>query len=149
MGQGRNAIWLAQQGWEVTGFDPAGKAVALARQTAAKLGVKIRTEISGAEQFDFGERRWDLILLSYVGVRNVADRVQRGLRPGGVVIIEGFHRDATKGRSIGGSVVFDTDELPKLFPELRLILYEQPTAKADFGGQSVVRLVRYSAERLR
>jgi len=30
MGQGRNGIWLAQQGWDVTGFDPAEKAVALA-----------------------------------------------------------------------------------------------------------------------
>src|SRR5262249_10958353 len=27
MGQGRNSIWLAQQGWDVTGFDPAEKAV--------------------------------------------------------------------------------------------------------------------------
>src|SRR5262249_3026316 len=38
MGQGRNAIWLAQQGWDVTGFAPAEKAVTLAQQTAAKLG---------------------------------------------------------------------------------------------------------------
>src|SRR4051812_46847496 len=34
MGQGRNAIWLAQQGWDVTGFDPAEKAVALAEKDA-------------------------------------------------------------------------------------------------------------------
>src|SRR2546423_521658 len=67
MGQGRNALWLAQQGWEVTGFDPAERAVAVARANAAKLGVKLITEIKSYEQFDFGENRWDLILLSYIG----------------------------------------------------------------------------------
>ena len=49
-------------------------------------------------------------------------------------------------RSIGGSVVFDTGELPKLFPELRVVRYEEPERKADFG-QEMVRVVRYCAER--
>jgi SAM-dependent methyltransferase len=146
MGQGRNAIWLAQQGWDVTGFDPAEKAVALARQTAEELGVKLHTEITGMEDFDFGERRWDLILLSYVGGREAPGRVQRALKPGGVLVLEAFHRDAAKGRSIGGDVVFDTGELPRLFPELRVVRYEEPVATADFGRQKV-RVVRYCAER--
>ncbi len=146
MGQGRNAIWLAQQGWEVTGFDPAERAVALARQTAAKLGVRLHAEIAGMENFDFGERRWDLILLSYVGAREAPGRVQRALKPGGVLVVEAFHRDAAKGRSIGGAVVFDTGELPMLFPELRVVRYEEPVAQADFGRQRV-RVVRYCAER--
>src|SRR5262245_55827538 len=49
MGQGRNAIWLAQQGWDVTGFDPAEKAVALAQETARKLGVHVKAEVKGME----------------------------------------------------------------------------------------------------
>jgi 16S rRNA G1207 methylase RsmC len=57
MSQGRNAIWLAQQGWEVTGFDPADKAVGLARQNAEKLAVKLRTEVKGSEDFDFRGQR--------------------------------------------------------------------------------------------
>jgi hypothetical protein len=61
-------------------------------------------------------------------------------------VIEGFHRDATKGRPIGGGVVFDTGELPKLYPELRVVRYEEPVAMADFG-QANVRLVRYCGER--
>ena len=55
MGQGRNAIWLAQQGWDVTGFDPADKAVALANKTAEGLGLHLKTEITTAEKYDFGE----------------------------------------------------------------------------------------------
>ncbi len=146
MGQGRNAIWLAQQGWDVTGFDPAERAVALAKTNAAKLGVKLTTEIKGYEDFDFGENRWDLIVLSYVGGREFKDRVPRALRPGGIVVLEAFHRDATKSHSIGGAVVFDTAEVPALFPSLRVIRYEEPMAIGDFG-LSRDRLVRYYAER--
>lgn len=146
MGQGRNAIWLAQQGWDVTGFDPAEKAVALAQDTARKLHLNLKTEIKRTEDFDFGERRWDLILVSYAGGRGMADRVQRALKPGGVLVIEGFHRDATKKGPIGGAVVFDTGELPPLFPQLRVVRYEEPIADADFG-QFRVRLVRYCGER--
>src|SRR5947209_1456172 len=76
MGQGRNAIWLAQQGWDVTGFDPADKAVALANQTAAKLGVHLQTEVKDSESFDFGENRWDLILICYAGGRDLTARIE-------------------------------------------------------------------------
>jgi hypothetical protein len=76
----------------------------------------------------------------------MAQQVQRALKPGGILIVEAFHRDATKGRSIGGGVVFDTGELPKLFPELRTVRYEEPVTKADFG-QETVRVVRYCAVR--
>jgi SAM-dependent methyltransferase len=148
MGQGRNAIWLAQQGWDVTGFDPAEKAVAAAQETAKKLGVPLKTEIKSMENFAWGERRWDLILLSYIGGKRMMDTIQRALKPGGILVIEAFHRDATKGRSIGPGVVFDTGDLPKLYPQLRVVRYEEPMGSADFGQrQDRVRLVRYCAER--
>lgn len=146
MGQGRNAIWLAQRGWDVTGFDPATKAVALANRTAEKAGVHLKTEIKGSEEFDFGENRWDLILLSYVHARDLTERIERALKPQGILVIEAFHRDATKGRSIGSGVVFDTGEIPKLFPGLRAVRYEEPLAISDFGQQRV-RVVRYCAEK--
>jgi 2-polyprenyl-3-methyl-5-hydroxy-6-metoxy-1,4-benzoquinol methylase len=146
MGQGRNTIWLAQQGWDVTGFDPAEKAVALAQETGRKLGVHFKSEVKGMEDFDFGERRWDMIVLSYVGGREMAAVFQRALKPGGVLVVEAFHRDATKGRSIGGAVVYDTGELPTLYPQLRVVRYEEPIATADFGREKV-RLVRYCGER--
>ena len=134
MGQGRNAIYLAQQGWSVTGFDPADKAVAQANATAAKLGVKLTTVIQGSEDFDFGQNRWDLVVLSYVTVRDIADRVVAALKPGGIVVIEGFHRDVTKQRPVGGGVVFDSNELLTLFSKLRVLRYEDADATSDFGG---------------
>jgi hypothetical protein len=115
-------------------------------QTASKRGVKLTTEIKRVEDFDFGENKWDLILLSYVGARDMSDKVQRALKPGGIVVLEAFHRDATRGRSIGKGVVFDSGELPALFRDLRVVRYEEPIAVGDFG-QERVRLVRLCAER--
>jgi hypothetical protein len=50
-----------------------------------------------------------------------------------MVLVEAFHRDATKRSSIGGSVVFDTNELLQLFPGFRVVRYEDTDAVADFG----------------
>jgi SAM-dependent methyltransferase len=144
MGQGRNTIYLAQQGWDSVGFDPADRAVAAARDQAAKLGVKITTHIARAEDFDWGDAQWDLIILSYVGGREYVGKVVSALRPGGMVLVEGFHRDATKTHSIGGAVVFDTNELLELFAGLRVVRYEDTRAVADFG-LSDTRVVRLAA----
>lgn len=144
MGQGRNTIYLAQQGWDSVGFDPADRAVAAAQDEAKKLGVRITTHIARAEEFDWGENQWDLIVLCYVGGRDYVARVTRALRPGGMVVVEGFHRDATKNHPIGGAVVFDTNELLKLFEGLRVVRYEDTNAKGDFGLEDT-RVVRLAA----
>jgi len=146
MGQGRNTIYLAQQGWDSAGFDPADRAVAAAQEQAKKLGVTIRTQVARAEDYEWGVARWDLIVLSYVGAREYTAKVSRALRPGGMVIVEGFHRDATRTRPIGGGVVFDTNELLRLFAGLRVIRYEDTTAVGDFG-LAETRVVRLAAVR--
>jgi SAM-dependent methyltransferase len=145
MGQGRNTIWLAQQGWDVTGFDIANEAVAAANENAARLGVKIKGDVARIEDFDFGENRWDLIVLSYAGCGPAADRLQRALKPGGILVEEAFHVDATKDHRIGGSIC-GTGELPHLFQALRAVHYEEPIATPDFAQESM-RIVRYCGEK--
>jgi len=143
MGQGRNAIWLARQGWDVTGFDPADQAVALARELAARAGVEIATATVGSEEFDWGTDRWDLIVLSYVSSREWVDTIHRALRPGGLVVLEAFHEDATRDASIGRGVVFATNELLERFSAFRILDYEDTPATSDFGMREtrVVRLL--------
>ena len=146
MGQGRNALYLAQHGWVVTGFDPAYRAVAAAQEEARRLGVKLTALAVRDDQFDFGKEQWDLIVLSYVGLRHMVPRICDALSPGGLVVVEAFHRDATKNDRIGAGVVFDTNELPRLFECLRVVRYEEPTDMADFGLEPA-RLVRLAARK--
>ena len=81
-----------------------------------------------------------------MGAREYVDRVIRSLKPGGIVVVEGFHRDVTKVNSVGGAVVFDTNELPKLFSRLRVLRYEDVEAKNDFG-RDMNRAVRLLAQK--
>ena len=90
MGQGRNAIYLARQGWTVTGFDPADQAVAVANEEAKRLGIHLTTLTVGDEEFDFGREQWDLIVVSYVSLRHLTARMYDALKPGGLVVVEAF-----------------------------------------------------------
>lgn len=146
MGQGRNALYLAQEGWTVTGFDPADRAVAAAQQEATRLGLKLTALVQRDDQFEFKKDTWDLVVLSYVSLRDLTDRVYDTLKPGGLVVVEAFHRDALKSGPIGGGVVFDTNELLRLFTRFRVIRYEDTDAVADFG-LGHVRVVRLCAQK--
>lgn len=97
MGQGRNALFLAQRGWRVTGFDVSNEGLNVARATAQEANVSLTTQQSTIEDFDYGEAQWDLIALIYVP--NSAHegpamtRLARGLTPGGLLVIESFASD--------------------------------------------------------
>jgi SAM-dependent methyltransferase len=145
MGQGRNAIYLAEQGWNVTGFDPAGEGVSRAKAEAVRLGLQIQAEITTFEKFDFGENCWDLIVLTYEPTKAIAPKIERALKPGGVVLIEDRHVDT---RRIWPAGAFANNELLSLFPSLRVLRYEDLWARPYWSAKKLdERLVRLFAEK--
>jgi SAM-dependent methyltransferase len=144
MGQGRNAVWLARQGWQVTGFDVAGEGLRLAREQAATEGVKIETVYAADRDFDFGKDRWDLIAFIYSPLRELEDRAFAGLRPGGLVVAEAFGNAGDPARASQG-VFYGPNEMRALFEKagFNIIRYEEPVDTADYGLDKVplVRLV--------
>jgi SAM-dependent methyltransferase len=97
MGQGRNALFLAQRGWSVTGFDISEKGLEVARANARKIGVTVRAVNSTIEDFDYGTEQWDLLALIYVPASahegQAMVRLERALKPGGLLVIESFASD--------------------------------------------------------
>lgn len=93
MGQGRNVILLAQQGWDVTGVDLSEEGVNWAKESARKLGVRIDARIQDIYRFDFGDSQWDLICLMYFIIPanqpSLYERMATALKPGGRVVVEG------------------------------------------------------------
>jgi len=150
MGQGRNALFLAQQGWTVTGVDISDVALNQARQQAEKLNVKLTTFLQDAKDFDFGTERWDLVALIYFPARPYVARIRQGLRPGGIVVVEAFHRDSGEKRRLGDGVVFGSNDLVKLFEDFRVLHYEDVLAPSDWnpsGSREPARLVRLVAQK--
>lgn len=123
MGRGRNAIYLASLGWDVTGYDMATDALQVAQAYAAKAGVKLKTVQAKHDQFDFGENQWDLIVCSY-NYMSASDpqwaRVfWRALRPGGLVVFQ--------TAAPGGPIASSGSDIPaalEVWKQFRLIRYE-------------------------
>ena len=135
MGQGRNAVYLATQGWEVTGFDPSDEATRQARANAEKAGVKIHAMVASDDQFDLGVARWDLIVMTYVRSLTAADagRIQRALAPGGIFVYEnGSDRD---------------NQLLKLFLPFRILRFEDADGFPDWNPTAKIRIERLVAEK--
>ena len=146
MGQGRNAIYLAGQGWKVTGFDLSREAIKAADANAAKAGVRIQAMKAGYADFDFGTAKWDLIVLTFawapVGDPAFVARLQKSLRPNGRIVFEHFLDDPEAPRPVVMQVL-KPGQLRELFKGFRLDRYEELEGTADWAGPEtlMVRMV--------
>ena len=121
MGSGRNALYLASHGWDVTGFDIADVGVVQARKKAKKLGVRLNAIVKSDTDFDFGTNQWDLIVLTYQPFRDLLPKLKPSLREGGIVVIENFHRDTMRDRLLDGDATYRNNELLDLFSDFRIL----------------------------
>jgi SAM-dependent methyltransferase len=150
MGEGRNALYLAQQGWLVTGVDFADQALAVARQRARQLGVPLITIEQDTNTYDWGSNCWDLIVLCYADESAHLAQVQAALRPGGLLVLENFHADINQARGYapGQEIGFATNELKDLYAtNFRIVHYAEPVAVADFSRETQ-RLVQLVAQKI-
>lgn len=107
-GEGRNAVFAARLGWEVTAFDISEAGREKAMQLARQAGVErsITYNLDGFDSFEAPQHYFDALGLCYAHVsssqrRTVHRRLMQGLRPGGHIILEAFSK-AQLGRGSGG-----------------------------------------------
>ena len=106
-GQGRNAVWIAQQGFAVTAMDQSSVGMAKAAELAAARGVALATAVGDLAQFDLGLAKWDNIVSIFGHLpsalrRDVHRRLVEALRPGGIFLIEAFTPDQLGTEGTGG-----------------------------------------------
>jgi SAM-dependent methyltransferase len=94
-GEGRNAVFLAEQGYEVVGVDRSQVGMDKAQGLAHARGVFIETVVSSIEDFDLTEGEWQGIISIFFHLppelrTKVNKAVVRGLAPGGILILESF-----------------------------------------------------------
>ncbi|MBA3672274.1 MAG: methyltransferase domain-containing protein [Gemmatimonadaceae bacterium] len=91
MGQGRNALYLASQGWNVIGVDISDEGPRIAREQAAARELELETITADLDEWDFGVHRFDLVTLMYAGDHaNWIDKIKTSLREGGLFVVEGW-----------------------------------------------------------
>lgn len=84
-GTGRNAIWLAEHGWQVTAVDGSPVAIDLLRKRAPSVDARVAD--LEKHEYEIEPATWDLIAVCYYLQRDLFEPVKRGLRPGGVAVV--------------------------------------------------------------
>ncbi|MGE5183736.1 MAG: methyltransferase domain-containing protein [Acidobacteriota bacterium] len=114
MGQGRNALYLAAQGWKVTGIDISDEGIRMAKAEAARRKLKLDTIEADVDSWDPGKARWDLVTMVYCGASaNRVQHLQPSIQKGGLFVLEYFHADSDMAAYGAGG--WKTGELAKLF----------------------------------
>lgn len=130
-GEGRNGVWLAQQGLEVLSVDQSAVGLAKARELAAQRGVSIRTEQADLTTWKWPEGEFDIVVAIYAHFSPahrtaMHARMYAALKPGGVLILEAFTPKQLEYKTGG--------------PQDPAMLYTAEMLRSDFAGEEILLL---------
>ncbi len=143
-GEGRNAVFLAQHGFEVDAVDISEKGLRKARQLAREKGVRINTFAADLDRFQIEKERYDLIADFYFLKRRLIPRIKKRLKKGGRVIFETYILDHRKLRTGGPKQVkyfLRQNELIKLFENFRIVFYREGVFREGGRRKAVASLI--------
>ena len=124
MGEGRNGVYLATQGFEVLGLDISEKGLEKAHNLAKKNKVTIATKVVDLESFTLEPNSYDVILCTYYMQKDLFKQFQSALKPGGMIVVETYNVDYLKYAQFSRKWALDTNEMLDIFKDLRVIRYQ-------------------------
>lgn len=162
-GEGRNAIFAAKTGWEVSAFDTSKVGRENALKRAQIENVAIDYKLQDILEFDYSENMFDAIGLVFAHFPSIIrakfhQKLISNLRVGGYIILEGFSKNhlkfSEKNPSAGGpkniDMLFDSESILEDFSSLKTILIEEKIIHLSEGefhqGESYV--VRYVGQKM-
>jgi 2-polyprenyl-3-methyl-5-hydroxy-6-metoxy-1,4-benzoquinol methylase len=143
-GEGRNAVFLAQQGFEVDAVDISQKGLKKAQELAREKGVKISTFLINLDQYPIGKEQYDLIANFYFLKRRLVSRIKKGLKKGGKVIFETYlleHRTLGTGGPKQAKYFLKPNELLGLFKNFRVLFYREGIFREGGKRKAVASLI--------
>ena len=106
-GEGRNGVWLARHGLDVTSVDVSPTAQKRAADLAAECGVSLNLMIGDAHDWDYPENAFDVVVEVFTQFSNPEQRarkwagMRRALKPGGTLLIVGYRVEQLNNSSGG------------------------------------------------
>jgi SAM-dependent methyltransferase len=140
-GTGRNALWLARRGLDVTLADISEVALKIAREQAAAARLPLRTLAVDLEARPLPAGPWDLIVCAYFLWRPLLKSIPEALAPDGcVVVIHPTRSNLQRHDRPGPRHLLDDGELPGLIPGLVILRHEEGwTAEGRHEARLVAR----------
>ena len=143
-GEGRNAVFLAQQGFEVDAVDISEKGLKKAQKLAGEQRVKIKTFLVDLDQYQIEKEQYNLIANFYFLKRRLIPRIKQGLKKGGRVIFETYlleHRTLGTGGPKQAKYFLKPNELLRLFKNFRILFYREGIFKEGGKRKGVASLI--------
>lgn len=106
-GEGRNGVWLAQQGLDVLAVDFSPAALEKSRALAAERGVRLRTEVADVTTWRWPAAAFDVVVAIFVQVVFPTERtaffanLKRVLKPDGLLLMQGYRTEQLTFRTGG------------------------------------------------
>lgn len=110
-GEGRNGVWLAEQGLDVVSVEYAPAAVAKAQQLAAQRGVKLDMQVADVMNWSWPLAEFDVVAAIFIQFATPEQRallfrhLQDALKPGGLLILQGYTPKQVEYKTGGPSTV--------------------------------------------
>ena len=141
-GEGRNAVFAAQMGWNVHAFDASIEGKKKALRLADEKNVSIRYDLLKYDEFDVTESSYDAIGLFYTHQapserKAFHRRILKALKQNGVLILEGFSKKQLQNMSGGPKnpdYLLSVQELEEDFGEMEIQMLHELTRELSEGS---------------
>jgi len=142
MGNGRNAIFLAEHGYKVTGLDRSMEALKIARNRMVEQGPSFSLVLGDADNLPFRSGSMAGVIVFYFLLRNIVEELVGLLHGGGVLIYETFlKRQNAIDRHRNPDFLLDDGELVGRLKDLELVFYEETIFGTERGKRAIARFV--------
>ncbi len=145
MGEGRNAVFAAQKGYQVTGVDFSDSAILKALRLAREKNVKVNAVNADLKTYAIAPGTYDLILNIDFLERSLIPKIRAGLKPGGIVVFENFtleHLRNEKGRGLLPEFLLSRGELKGFFQDYEILVYREQNDGKEAKASLIARKPR-------
>ncbi|MEO0315726.1 MAG: hypothetical protein RI928_2182 [Pseudomonadota bacterium] len=136
-GEGRNSVWLAQQGMQVDAFDISPVGVGKAKQLAQQANVQVNYQVCGVDNFEWKAGEYDAVVAIFIQFadpelrRRLFEHMTDSLKPGGLLLLQGYTPKQLDYKTGG--------------PPLVEHLYTEALLRDAFQSMDIVELSSYEA----
>ncbi|MFA5629388.1 MAG: class I SAM-dependent methyltransferase [Dehalococcoidales bacterium] len=141
MGNGRNTVYLAKNGFDVEGVDISQESVNAALEKANSEGVKIKTAVTDIEagEYRIEESAYDLIICFNYLHRPLMPQIKGALKKGGIVVYETYTVDQLQfGKPSNRDFLLEYNELLKIFADFRCLRYFEGITDAKKATAGII-----------
>lgn len=142
MGNGRDAIYLSENGFFTTGLEGSTEAIKIAKRTAAQKNVIVHTILGDAGALPYQRNVFDAVVVFYFLKREIIDEIKTLLKKDGIFIYETFlKRQNNIDRQRNPSYLLDDGELIGHFAGFELLFYEEIIDNSAGRRKAIARAV--------